>query len=106
YAFDGLEAMQQGRQRCARLQIAAIGGQILSYQVELAHPARSKLTRLFHQVIERTAFVAPTDLWNDAEGAAVVAALRDLQVGAERIARFDPRRRGRGQQMGCARVRN
>src|SRR5271156_5449996 len=50
--------------------------------------------------------MAPADLWDDAEGAAMVAALRNFQVGAERIARFDPRRRGRRQQMSRARIRN
>src|SRR5260221_9478575 len=62
------EIAQQLCQRRGRVEVAAVGGQILRDQVDLAHTAGDEIARLGDKVGGRAALMKAANLRDDAKG--------------------------------------
>src|SRR5439155_18088374 len=93
-AVDLVQLAEQPRERAALSAIDPVEGLVLRDEEQLLHPARCERTRFAHDRFSRTAPVLSTQPWNDAEGAFVVAAFRDLHVGIMLRRRQQSRRLG------------
>ena len=78
----------------ATRQVMAEGGEILSDQVQLDRARSGQIRGLGDDVRDRSGALSASQLGDDAEGAGVVAALRNFQVRGEARKRVDPRRLG------------
>ena len=74
-------------------QVAPVGGGVLRDHQQLAHPGLGELLRLAQHGVDGAGGEGAAQLGNDAEGALVVAALRDLQPGVVARGQLQPLRR-------------
>ena len=72
---------QQGRQLTLAVQVDAVAGDVLGDDDALLHTGLGQLLRLGQHVLHAAASVLAPQGGDDAEGAAVVAALGDAEVG-------------------------
>ena len=79
-ALDGVEGLQQIRELKPARQIAPPCRRVLPDQVQLPHTARGQRARLGEQRLERLGALVAAKPRDDAERAAVVAALADLEI--------------------------
>ena len=79
-AVDFAQLLEQLRELRRAVQILSVAGGVLSDDVELFHALRGKLTRFLEYILHRAAAEPAADQRNRAVGAAIVAALRDLEI--------------------------
>src|SRR4029079_10014271 len=85
--------------------IEAIGAGILRDDEKLLHARRDEALGFAHDIVELTALQSPAKRRNDAEAAAIVAALGDLQIGV--VPRRQPEALRRDQiEIGIVRSRH
>ena len=77
---DGRQLAQQRVERVCAVQVLAVARGVLRDEAQLPHAERRKLPRLLHDFAHRPRAEAAADGRDHAIGAAVVAALRNLQI--------------------------
>src|SRR5208282_1198939 len=91
------DAAHHGRQFRARRQVAAIAPQIDSAQDDLScayfRAPRDESPHLFDHCIRSQASAIAANEWDDAIGAAIVAAVLNLQDGPRAVPGYQARRR-------------
>ena len=82
-AHPGVQFAQFAREGvdAARAEVGAVGGGVLRDDEQLFHPQFDQVLRLFQHRVGGAADEAATQVGDDAEGAVVVAAFGDFQVG-------------------------
>ena len=75
------ELSEELAQTAAAVEVGAIPGNVLGNDQQLLHAAVRQAPGLLQQGLEVPAAVAAPEVWDDTVGAAVIAALGDLQVG-------------------------
>ena len=103
-AVDRVQVAQEPRERAALAAIDAVEGGVLRDQQQLLDAARRERARLADDRLRRTASIRAAQRRDDAEGALVVAALGDLDVGVM-PRRREQTRRVRVVDVGRARLR-
>ena len=79
--FDARQLFQQQRKAIAQPQVFAVGSGVLADQCDFAGSAGRQIFRFAHHGFKAPAAKRAAQLWNDAEGAGVVAALSNFDVG-------------------------
>ena len=80
-AVNGGQFLKQRRDPRAARHLPAVGGGVLGHQDEFFDPGGGEIFGLLHQGLEGAAPQLAADLGDETEGAAVAAALGDLQIG-------------------------
>ena len=75
------QLLQQVRQMVPPIPVRPVAGDVLSHHDELLHAPGRQLPSLRQDLVHGTAAVLSPELGDDAEGAPVVAPLRDAEVG-------------------------
>ena len=92
--FDPLDLAQlaaEPREAPLAVEVGAVARDVLRDDDQLFHPVRGQIPRLLQNMLDRPRAVAPADIRDRAEGAEVVAALRDAQIGPARPGGHDAR---------------